>query len=105
MAGSCQSAARIQQADIEALDQASNDLALAYQLIAEAKPRCAVHVLPLIYRANSTVVRLTDKGTAAFVRHFQTHPAKRARKISPVIQAALSAAVLRPPNPETPSEG
>ena len=92
-------------ADIEALDQASNELALAYQLIAEAKPRCAAHVLPLIYRANLTVVRLTEKGSAAFVRYFQTHPSKRARKISPVIQAALSAAVLRPANPESSSEG
>ena len=105
MAGSVQSAARITQPDIDDLDQASNDLALAYQLIAEAKPRCAAHVLPLIYRANATVVRMTDKGTAAFVRHFQTHPAKRPRKISPVILAALSAAVLRPENPDSSSEG
>lgn len=103
MPGSARYAAKISQDEVDALDQASNDLALAYQLIAENKPRCAPHVLPLIYRANLAVVRLADKGTKAFVDYYRNHPPKHRARISRVIQAGLAQAAGIQTDSETPT--
>lgn len=102
MPGSARYAAKISQDEVDALDQASSDIALAYQLIAENKPKCAAHVLPLLYRANLAVVKMVDKGAKAFVDYYRNFPPKHPSRISRVIEQGLREAADRDANPAGP---
>ena len=102
MPSSTSAASRISQDDIAMLDQASTDLALAYSLIAQNKPKCAGDVLPLIYRANTALNRMTEKGLRCYVEFYRRHPPKQTFKISPLILAAIEAATLERARSEAP---
>ena len=68
-----QSAARITMRDIEELNRASEDLFAVSEMIKRANPTWRDGAIGLLVRANDTVVRVQNKGAAAFSRYLQKH--------------------------------
>ena len=70
--------ARISPRDIEDLNIASEDLAAVAELIKRNRPSYGDAAIQLLIRANSTVVRIQNKGAAAFARYLEKHGLREA---------------------------
>ena len=65
--------ARISEADIQQLDEASNHLAAAATTIQRMKTSWGDPVVQLLILANNTILRMRDKGAGAFARYLGKH--------------------------------
>jgi len=68
-----QSGARLSERDVADLNQASDQLAVAAQAIRRANPNWGESVVALLILANTSIVRVRDKGAAAFARYLERH--------------------------------
>jgi len=66
-------AARVTRRDVADLEKASELLAVAANTIREMGPKGGEAVVNLLIVANTTVVRVQNKGAAAFARYFEKH--------------------------------
>ena len=73
-----QNGARISKRDIVDLNQASEALATAAHTIQRINPQWGESVVALLIEANNTVVRIQQKGAAAFARYLERHGVKEA---------------------------
>ena len=71
-----QAGARISVRDVHDLNDASEALATAADTIKRINPSWSGTVIALLIRANETIVRIQNKGAAAFARYLERHGVK-----------------------------
>src|SRR5574340_55308 len=94
------SAARIGIRDVRDLAIASAALAAVADAIQRAKPAWGPPCIAMLISANDTLVRLNQKGIAAFRKAAVRFPGK----FTPELLAQLDAGTQEAPEPETPPE-
>jgi ethanolamine ammonia-lyase large subunit len=65
--------ARISPQDVADLNLASEDVAACAQLIQRNRPSYEAAAVQLLVRANTTIVRIQQKGAAAYARYLERH--------------------------------
>src|SRR5712692_2077414 len=65
--------ARISMTDVSDLNVASEDLAAVAELIKRNRPSYQDAAVQLLIRANTTIVRIQNKGAAAYARYLERH--------------------------------
>ena len=63
--------AKLTQRDLRELNEASEALALAANIIKRDKPRCMDLVVDQLIKANNVIVRVHDKGAGVFARYLE----------------------------------
>ena len=71
--GMHQSGARLSERDIRDLEIASQRLAAVADQVKRANPSWTAAVVQLLIEANDVIVRLQNKGAAAFARYLEKH--------------------------------
>jgi len=71
--GMHQSGARLSERDVRDLEIASQRLAAVADQVKRANPTWAAAVVQLLIEANDVIVRLQNKGAAAFARYLEKH--------------------------------
>lgn len=71
--GMAQHGARLSMQDVSDLNLASEDIAACATLIQRNRPSYEAAVVQLLIRANTTVVRIQQKGASAYARYLERH--------------------------------
>jgi len=75
--GITQHGARLSPRDVSDLNDASENLAAVATLIQRNRPSYGDAAIRLLVEANNTVVRIQNKGAAAFARHLEREQKKQ----------------------------
>src|ERR1700726_1819008 len=95
---------RLTRRDVTELAAASEQLALAANHIRGSGVRWAELVVNMLISANNTIVRIQNKGAAAFARYLEKHPPETPQEEPPDDMPDSERALLYPRPPEEPEE-